>query len=64
MIGKVIKGTYRILEELGRGTVSTAYMAKDTAHERLVTLKIIHPDLSREGQFTSRFVREARLLLR
>jgi serine/threonine protein kinase len=62
MIGKVIKGTYRILEELGRGTVSTAYVAEDTAHERRVALKIIHPDLSGEGQFTSRFTQEARLL--
>jgi len=62
MIGKVIKGTYRIQEELGRGTVSTAYMAEDTARERRVTLKIIHPDLAREGQFTSRFAQEARLL--
>jgi hypothetical protein len=28
MIGKVIKGTYCILEELGQGTVSTAYVAR------------------------------------
>ncbi|TEU17947.1 MAG: serine/threonine-protein kinase [Anaerolineales bacterium] len=62
MIGKVIKGTYRILEELGRGTVSTAYLARDTAHERRVALKVIHPDLSRESQFTSRFAREGKLL--
>ena len=27
MIGQIIKSTYRILEELGRGTVSTAYVA-------------------------------------
>jgi len=62
MIGKVIKGTYRILEELGRGTVSTAYVARDTAYERRVALKIIHPDLAKEGQFTSRFAREGKLL--
>ena len=31
MIGQVVKGTYRrILEELGQGTVSTAYVARDT----------------------------------
>jgi serine/threonine protein kinase/Tol biopolymer transport system component len=62
MIGKVIKGTYRILEELGRGTVSTAYLARDMAYERMVALKIIHPDLSRESQFTSRFAQEGKLL--
>ena len=63
MIGKVIQGTYRILEELGRGTVSMAYVTRDTAHERLVILKIIHPDLFRKSQFTSRFAQEAELLL-
>lgn len=30
MIGKVIKGTYRILEELGQGTVSATYVTRDT----------------------------------
>jgi serine/threonine protein kinase len=62
MIGKVIKGKYRLLREMGSGTVSTVYVAMDLTTNEVVALKVIHPDLAREGEFLHRFQREAKLL--
>lgn len=62
MIGKVIKDNYRIMDEIGRGSVATVYLAKDMARNLVVALKIIHPERAAEGQFLQRFQREAKLL--
>ncbi|TEU10117.1 MAG: hypothetical protein E3J21_27165 [Anaerolineales bacterium] len=62
MVGKVIKNNYRIMDEIGRGSVATIYLAKDLAQNRMVALKIIHPEQAAEGQFLQRFQREAKLL--
>jgi len=62
MIGKVIKGNYKIMDEIGRGSVATVYLAKDMARNQVVALKIIHPEQAVEGQFLQRFQREAKLL--
>jgi serine/threonine protein kinase/formylglycine-generating enzyme required for sulfatase activity len=62
MIGKVIKRQYRILEEIGAGTVATVYLARNLATNDMVALKVMHAELTEEGQFLRRFRREARLL--
>jgi serine/threonine protein kinase len=62
MIGKVIKDTYRIYDEIGQGSVATVYLAKDLKRDRVVALKIIRPELAEESQFVRRFQREAKLL--
>jgi serine/threonine protein kinase len=62
MIGKVIRDTYRIYDEIGRGSVATVYLAKDLQRNRVVALKIMHPELAEESQFVRRFQREAKLL--
>ena len=62
MIGKVIKDNYEIIGEIGRGSVATVYLAKDTARNLVVAFKIIHPEQAAGGQFLQRFQREARLL--
>jgi serine/threonine protein kinase len=64
MIGKVIRGTYRIYDEIGQGSVATVYLAKGLERNRVVALKVIHPDLAEESQFARRFQREAKLLTR
>jgi len=62
MIGKVIKNNYKIMDEIGRGSVATVYLAKDMARNLVVALKIVHPEQSAEGQFLQRFQREDKLL--
>ncbi|MBV2365481.1 serine/threonine-protein kinase [Streptomonospora nanhaiensis] len=50
-------GDYRIEGRLGRGGMGTVYLAKDTA-DRLVAVKLIHPDLADDPDFRRRFARE------
>ena len=62
MIGKTIKGRYKIVDKIGEGSLATVYAARDLADNRFVALKIIHPDLAGERRFARRFRREAKLL--
>ena len=39
---------YRIERELGRGGMATVYLAHDLKHDRLVALKVLHPEIARE----------------
>lgn len=59
-IGTEVAG-YRIEALLGRGGMSTVYLAEDTRLERRVALKILAPDLAEDERFRIRFVRESHL---
>ena len=51
---------YRIERELGRGGMATVYLAHDLRQERLVALKVIHPELT-ATLGPERFLREIKL---
>ena len=59
MIGTEI-GNYRILEKLGEGGMGVVYKAVDTSLDRLVAMKVLAADLSRNPELVERFRAEAR----
>ena len=52
--------SYSIDRELGRGGMATVYLAQDSKHDRLVALKVLHPDLA-ASLGPERFLREIKL---
>src|SRR5215211_7759242 len=58
-----VANDYSIDRELGSGGMATVYLAQDCKHERLVALKVLHPDLA-ATLGPERFLREIKLAAR
>jgi serine/threonine protein kinase/Tfp pilus assembly protein PilF len=58
-----LAGSYLIDRELGRGGMATVYLAQDSKHDRVVALKVLHPDLA-ASLGPERFLREIKLAAR
>lgn len=63
MIGQVL-GQYRIVAELGHGSMGEVYRAVDEMLDRDVALKILRPELTHDSELAERFRREAITLAR
>jgi hypothetical protein len=63
MIGRVIKGRYKLIDELGRGSFATVYIARDTKNNHIYAVKVMHSEFSDDGELLARFQREAHILL-
>lgn len=55
-----LEGSYRVIRLLGRGTMSSVYLAEQISMARPVALKILSSTLSGDPEFVERFMREAR----
>jgi serine/threonine protein kinase/Tfp pilus assembly protein PilF len=58
-----LSGSYSIDRELGRGGMATVFLAQDVKHDRVVALKVLHPDLA-ASLGPDRFLREIKLAAR
>ncbi len=58
--GRLLDGRYRIEATVASGGMATVYRALDTRLDRIVALKVMHPELAVDGEFVSRFISEAR----
>ncbi len=61
LIGRTIRGRYRVLERLGEGGMAMVYLAEQINVERKVALKVLHGRYSDDQEFVKRFRQEARL---
>lgn len=64
LIGMVIAERYRILEPIGRGGMGVVYRVEHARIGKLMALKLLTGELSRDGQQVARFKREALLASR
>jgi serine/threonine-protein kinase len=55
---------YELLEQVGTGGMSVVYRGRDTALDREVAIKILHPHLATKAESRARFSREARAVAR
>lgn len=60
LVGRVIDQRYLVENRIARGGMATVYRALDYRLERPVAVKVMHPHLAEDHQFTGRFIQEAR----
>ncbi|MBN1428241.1 MAG: protein kinase [Anaerolineae bacterium] len=56
----ITMGKYQLVERLGRGGMADVYKGYQPGLDRYVAVKVLHPHLSEEVDFITRFQREAR----
>ncbi len=57
---RVLNNRYQLLDQLGKGGMAMIYQARDLMLERIVAVKILRQDYSRDPAFQDRFRQEAK----
>ncbi|MDR9396344.1 Stk1 family PASTA domain-containing Ser/Thr kinase [Pontimonas sp.] len=60
LVGTTIDKRYLIEDRVARGGMASVYRGLDYRLERPVAVKVMHPHLAEDAQFTARFIQEAR----
>jgi tRNA A-37 threonylcarbamoyl transferase component Bud32 len=63
-LARALEGRYEILRLLGRGGMAAVFLAEDLVLERQVAIKVLPPDMTRDGQLIARFQQEAKTAAR
>ena len=58
--GDVIAGRYKLVELIGRGGMSSVWKAHDRLLDRIVAIKVLHEQFTKDEEYVERFRREAR----
>ena len=64
LIGQVLKGSYRVVEQIGEGGMATVFRGVQMPLEREVAIKVMLPSLQSTPSMIQRFFQEAKLLCR
>src|SRR5579875_402831 len=59
-VGRLLGGRYHVGSQIARGGMATVYLGTDTRLDRVVAIKIAHPELAGDAEFVRRFIGEAR----
>jgi serine/threonine-protein kinase len=60
LIGSIIQGRYRVIDQLGEGGMGVVYTAEHVEIEKKVALKVLRDDFSKRPEVVERFRQEAR----
>ncbi len=58
LVGKMFDNRYEVVEKIGAGGMGAVYKARQIAMDRMVALKVIHPDQQADDVVVRRFFRE------
>ena len=64
LTGQILDGRYQVIKKLGEGGMSYVYLARETATNDTVAIKVLSPKLSNEKSSVERLRREAGLAMR
>lgn len=64
LTGQILDGRYQVIKKLGEGGMSYVYLARETATNNTVAIKVLSPKLSTEKSSVERLRREAGLAMR
>jgi serine/threonine protein kinase len=63
-LARALQGRYEIIRLLGRGGMAAVFLAEDLVLERQVAIKVLPPDMTRDGELVIRFQQEAKTAAR
>ncbi|HEV2238091.1 MAG TPA: FHA domain-containing serine/threonine-protein kinase [Ktedonobacterales bacterium] len=64
MLGRVLKGRYKLIDERGNGSMATVYLGRDLETNRVYAVKLLSRQAAAEHELVERFQREFELLSR